>query len=72
MAAWTPVVTDIIKGSTEFEDAALEQYLGVTYPLIVGLLSKELGGDMRIAVRDYLIRVGEVKGLTTLTKAADA
>ena len=64
VAAWTPVVNDIIKGAIDFEPAAFEQHLGLLYPLIVGLLAKEVQPEMRVSVRDFLIRVGEVKGFS--------
>jgi len=62
VAAWTPVVNDIIRGAIDFDESAFEQHLSVLYPLICDLLGKELGEEMRLSVRDYLRRVGSVKG----------
>lgn len=62
VAAWSPVVTDILRGAIDFEPVAFEQHLGVLYSLVIDLLGKELGAEMRLCVRDYLRKVGEVKG----------
>jgi brefeldin A-inhibited guanine nucleotide-exchange protein len=70
VAAWTPVVTDIIRGAIDFEDGAFEAHLGVLYPLIVDLLGKDIQPEMRLSVRDYLRKVGEVKGFGREAEAA--
>jgi brefeldin A-inhibited guanine nucleotide-exchange protein len=63
VAAWTPVVTDIIRGAIDFDESAFEEHLAVLYPLICDLLGKELAPEMRLSVRDYLKRVGTAKRL---------
>lgn len=62
ITAWTPVVTDIIRGAIDFDNGAFEQHLGGLYDLIIGLLGKDVQAEMRLAIRDYLLRVREVKG----------
>nr|XP_019012604.1 guanine nucleotide exchange protein for ADP-robosylation factor [Kwoniella pini CBS 10737]OCF51385.1 guanine nucleotide exchange protein for ADP-robosylation factor [Kwoniella pini CBS 10737] len=65
ITAWTPVVTDILRGCYGFEDEAFEKHIPTFYPLVIDILSKEVASEMRISVKDYLTRVGEVKGFIT-------
>lgn len=77
VSAWTPVVTDIIQGSVDFEEEAASRvaWPGVDcadgptqfkthvpsfYPLIIDILQRERAAEMRLAVRDYLARVGQI------------
>ncbi|WVQ80563.1 hypothetical protein IAT38_002668 [Cryptococcus sp. DSM 104549] len=62
IAAWTPVVTDILGGCCSFEEEAFETHIPTFYPLVTDILVKEVAPEMRLTVRDYLRRVGEVKG----------
>ncbi|WVF69296.1 hypothetical protein IAT40_004072 [Kwoniella sp. CBS 6097] len=62
IAAWTPVVTDILKGCYDFERDAFDSHIPTFYPLVTDILVKEVSAEMRLSVRDYLRRVGEVKG----------
>ncbi|OCF43947.1 guanine nucleotide exchange protein for ADP-robosylation factor [Kwoniella heveanensis CBS 569] len=62
IAAWTPVVTDILKGCYGFEKEAFDSHIPTFYPLVTDILVKEVSAEMRLSVRDYLRRVGEVKG----------
>jgi brefeldin A-inhibited guanine nucleotide-exchange protein len=39
-----------------------DMHINTFYPLVVDILTKEVAQDMRLAVRDYLRRVGEMKG----------
>jgi hypothetical protein len=39
-------------------------HLPTFYPLVTDILGKEVAPEMRLAVRDYLDRVGRVKGIT--------
>ncbi|WVR06225.1 hypothetical protein IAU60_003255 [Kwoniella sp. DSM 27419] len=63
IAAWTPVVTDILKGCCGFEEEAFVTHIPTVYPLVTEILVKDISQEMRLSVRDYLRRVGEVKGL---------
>ncbi|ORX40224.1 hypothetical protein BD324DRAFT_644628 [Kockovaella imperatae] len=60
VSAWTPVVTDIILGSVDFETEAFKTHVPSFYPLIVDILSRDRAPEMRLAVRDYLARLGEI------------
>ena len=51
-----------MRGAIAFDTPAFEQHLPVLYGLVIDLLGKELPLEMRLCVRDYLKRVGEVKG----------
>jgi brefeldin A-inhibited guanine nucleotide-exchange protein len=39
-------------------------HLSTFYPLVTDILGKEVAPEMRLAVRDYLVKVGQVKGIT--------
>jgi hypothetical protein len=45
-------------------DIQFINHLTTFYPLVTDILGKEVAPEMRLAVRDYLIRVGRVKGIT--------
>ena len=45
-------------------DIQFNNHLPTFYPLVTDILGKEVAPEMRLAVRDYLIRVGRVKGIT--------
>lgn len=46
-----------------------ETHIPILYPLVTDMLSKELAPEMRLAVRDYLKRVGQVKGFAESSRA---
>ncbi|WVW84498.1 hypothetical protein I302_106532 [Kwoniella bestiolae CBS 10118] len=62
ITAWTPVVIDILKGCHGFEDEAFEKHIPTFYPLVTDILTKEVASEMRLSVREYLKKVGQVKG----------
>ncbi|WWC95937.1 hypothetical protein V866_002804 [Kwoniella sp. B9012] len=62
ITAWTPVVIDILKGCHGFENEAFETHIPTFYPLVTDILTKEVASEMRLSVRDYLKKVGRVKG----------
>ena len=41
-----------------------ETHIPTLYPLVTDILTKEVAEEMRLAVRDYLSRVGQVKGFS--------
>ena len=41
-------------------------HIPTLYPLVTDILGKEVAVEMRLAVRDYLRRVGVVKGFVTV------
>ncbi|TVY82463.1 Protein transport protein SEC7 [Lachnellula suecica] len=59
--AWRPVVVDVMEGYTNFPREGFEKYIEVFYPLCVGLLSRDMGVEIRMALQGMLRRVGEVK-----------
>ncbi|EIW73609.1 hypothetical protein TREMEDRAFT_25229 [Tremella mesenterica DSM 1558] len=60
VAAWTPVVTVLLRGVYDFEREAFSTHIPTFYPLAADLLSKDVQPEMRLAIRDLLLRVGEV------------
>lgn len=76
VAAWSPVVADIVRGVVDFDDASVctgpqpyessanaqfNEHLPGFYPLVTGLLMRETSNEMRLAMRNYFVRVGEVR-----------
>ncbi|TXT13291.1 hypothetical protein VHUM_00658 [Vanrija humicola] len=70
VAAWSPVVSDILRGVVDFEDAAFEAHLPGLYPLVTDLLLRDVSAEMRLATRAYYARVGELR--LGLGKAGEA
>ncbi|EKM59125.1 uncharacterized protein PHACADRAFT_113382 [Phanerochaete carnosa HHB-10118-sp] len=63
IAAWTPVVAEILQGFTKFDDRAFARYLPAIYPLATELLSREMAPEIRQNLRDYFLRVGYIQGI---------
>lgn len=61
IVAWSPVVVGVLDGVSGFPEEGFEKYINRFYPLAVGLLSKDMGVDVRLALQGLLRRVGEVK-----------
>lgn len=61
IAAWRPVVIDVLDGYTNFPKESFEKHIDTFYPLTVGLLEREVGTDLRGALWGMFRRVGEVK-----------
>lgn len=69
IAAWRPVVVDVLEGYTNFPSEGFEKYMNVFYELGVELLGREMGPDVRLALQGLLRRVGEVKlGIVSMTR----
>jgi len=64
IAAWTPVVAEVLNGFAQFDEHSFSRYLPAIYPLATELLSRDLAPEIRESVRRIFIRVGEVKGIT--------
>jgi brefeldin A-inhibited guanine nucleotide-exchange protein len=60
LAAWRPVVVDVLEGFATFPPEAFTNYIPDFYPLAVDLLTKDLSADLRGALLVVLRRVGEV------------
>ncbi|KAF7355292.1 Protein transport protein sec71 [Mycena sanguinolenta] len=65
IAAWTPVVGEILNGFCRFDDKAFARYLPAIYPLATDLLGRDVGPDPQIrqSLRTYFIRVGVCQGI---------
>ncbi|KAK4183415.1 hypothetical protein QBC35DRAFT_456308 [Podospora australis] len=60
IVAWRPVVVDVLEGFASFPKDAFAAHIPTFYPLIVELLGKDLGSELRAALLLALRRVGEV------------
>lgn len=63
IAAWTPVVAEILQGFVRFDDKAFARYLPAIYPLATDLLSRDMSPEIREGLRDYFMRVGYIQGI---------
>ncbi|OCH90953.1 hypothetical protein OBBRIDRAFT_887302 [Obba rivulosa] len=63
IAAWTPVVAEILQGFVRFDDKAFARYLPAIYPLATELMSRDLAPEVRQGLREYFIRVGYIQGI---------
>ncbi|KAI0353492.1 Sec7-domain-containing protein [Trametes cingulata] len=63
IAAWTPVVAEILQGFVRFDDKAFTRYLPAVYPLATDLLSREMAPEIREGLREYFMRVGYIQGI---------
>lgn len=61
IVAWRPVVVDVLDGFRDFPLEGFKKYVKHFYPLVIELLSKEMGADIRMALQGLLRRVGEVE-----------
>ncbi|KAF5364253.1 hypothetical protein D9756_000655 [Leucocoprinus leucothites] len=67
IAAWTPVVAEILDGLSRLDDKAFTRYMPAIYPLAIELLVREIAPDVRIALRSFLVRVGIKQGIIDKT-----
>ncbi|KDQ64470.1 hypothetical protein JAAARDRAFT_28101 [Jaapia argillacea MUCL 33604] len=58
IAAWTPVVAEILEGFCKFDEKSFTRYLPAIYPLATELLSREMAPEIRESVKSYFLRVG--------------
>ncbi|KAI0921698.1 hypothetical protein AcV5_000779 [Taiwanofungus camphoratus] len=63
IAAWTPVVAEILQGFNRFDDKAFARYLPAIYPLATDLLSRDMSPEIREGLRGYFMRVGYIQGI---------
>ncbi|KAH8105989.1 hypothetical protein BXZ70DRAFT_998132 [Cristinia sonorae] len=68
IAAWTPVVAEILQGFARFDDKAFTRYLPAIYPLATELLARDMAPEIRIGLRDYFMRVGYIQGIMDRTE----
>ncbi|KAF5370080.1 hypothetical protein D9758_001080 [Tetrapyrgos nigripes] len=63
IAAWTPVVEEILDGFCRFDEKAFVRYLPAIYPLAADLLVRDLTPEGRQSLKTYFIRVGYAQGI---------
>ncbi|KAI0065725.1 hypothetical protein BV25DRAFT_1850119 [Artomyces pyxidatus] len=63
IAAWTPVVAEIVVGFCKFDDKAFARYLPAIYPLAADMLARETSQEIREGLREYFTRVGYAQGI---------
>ncbi|KAH9970807.1 hypothetical protein BJV74DRAFT_866467 [Russula compacta] len=63
IAAWTPVVAEILHGFCKFDDKAFARYLPAIYPLATELLARDTSPDIRDGLKEYFLRVGYAQGI---------
>ncbi|KAG8903868.1 guanine nucleotide exchange protein for ADP-robosylation factor [Tulasnella sp. 403] len=63
IAAWTPVVAEVLNGFAKFDDQSFLKYLPGIYQLATELLSRDLAPELRDAVRRIFVRAGQVHGI---------
>ncbi|TFK75941.1 Sec7-domain-containing protein [Pluteus cervinus] len=63
IAAWTPVVAEILEGFCRFDDNEFLNWLSAIYPLATDLLLKDTAPEVRQPLRVYLVRVGVLRGI---------
>lgn len=61
IAAWRPVVIDVIQGYTDFQLEAFNKHIDTFYPLVITLLEKEVNNDLRGVIWAFLRRTGECR-----------
>ncbi|KAI0032389.1 hypothetical protein K488DRAFT_78525 [Vararia minispora EC-137] len=60
IAAWTPVVAEIVQGFCKLDERAFSRYLPAIYPVAAELLARDTSPEVREGLRDYFLRVGHV------------
>jgi brefeldin A-inhibited guanine nucleotide-exchange protein len=79
IAAWTPVVAEILDGFCRFDDKAVRtnfqcfstcvdasqfaRYLPAIYPLATDLLARDVAPEIRSGLKTYFVRVGVAQGI---------
>lgn len=57
IAAWSPVVAEVLQGFGVFDDHIFHMYLPALYPLAVELLVKDISPEIRTSLRSVLLRI---------------
>ncbi|TFY76798.1 hypothetical protein EWM64_g7215 [Hericium alpestre] len=63
IAAWTPVVAEILQGFCHFDEKAFGRYLPAIYPLASELVGRDTSPEIRDGLREYFVRVGYAHGI---------
>lgn len=64
--SWRPVISLILSGMIQYKDADLKRNIPQLYPCLVGLLSQDVSSDLRIPLRNVLLRIGVLLGISEL------
>ncbi|KAH8982647.1 hypothetical protein EDB86DRAFT_3126464 [Lactarius hatsudake] len=67
IAAWTPVVAEVLHGFCKFDDEAFSRYLPAIYPLATELLAWDSSQDIWDVLREYFLSVGYAPGIIELS-----
>ncbi|KAL6452793.1 SEC7 Protein transport protein SEC7 [Candida maltosa Xu316] len=59
VSTWKPVIVEIYEGYVELENEDFKKYSPVLYNLTLKLFSKSMSSELRLAVRNFLTKVGE-------------
>jgi len=58
IAAWTPVVAEILQGFVKLDDKAFDRYMPAIYPRATELLARDMAPEIRQGLQSFFIRVG--------------
>lgn len=61
IAAWRPVVVDVMEGVISFPTEVFGKYIETLYPILIELLNRDVTLDIRLALQAFLKRVGELR-----------
>ena len=50
IATWRPVVVDVLEGYVHFADVEFGKHVGAFAPLCVGLMRREMGGELQLSL----------------------
>lgn len=59
ISTWKPVIVEIYEGYVELDDDDFRKHAPGLYSLTLKLFSKSISGDLRMALKAFLTRVGE-------------
>ncbi|RCK64588.1 Protein transport protein SEC7 [Candida viswanathii] len=65
ISTWKPVIVEIYEGYVELDDEDFRKHAPSLYNLTLRLFSKSISGDLRMALKAFLTRVGEEFVTTT-------
>jgi len=58
IAAWTPVVAEMLQGFVKLDDRAFDRYMPAIYPRVTELLARDIAPEIRQGIQSFFIRVG--------------
>ncbi|SCU89569.1 LAME_0E04324g1_1 [Lachancea meyersii CBS 8951] len=60
IVSWRPVVVEILQGYYEFDDKDFKDNCDVMFDLAMQILDKSLSADLRLALKEFLSRFGQI------------